>query len=124
MGLTYTIHYPGGNQPAWETIHESLARVNVVAQLRMIDGLPAFPDESPPPEWSELRIGTSAGMITLRRQGTNLAFTVWGNADVNLITCLHRVVWSCASAGGGLISDSGPMLTPPEFAESVALSPP
>ena len=67
MGLDRTIRFPNVQAPAWAAIREQLARVGESGVLRMIDGLPAFPDEEPPPEWRELRVGTEAGMVTIRR---------------------------------------------------------
>ena len=67
MGLDCTIRFPAGVLPAWGTVKGQLARVGELGPLRMIDGLPAFPDESPEADWRELRIGTAAGMVTVRR---------------------------------------------------------
>ena len=62
MGLDCTVRFPGGDPPAWDAIKLQLARVGEPAPLRMIDGLPAFPDETPAVGWRELRVGTAAGM--------------------------------------------------------------
>jgi hypothetical protein len=52
--------------------------------MRMIDGELAFPDETPPDTWRELRVGTPSGMITLRREIDGVTLVIWGNADENL----------------------------------------
>jgi hypothetical protein len=56
--------------------------------MRMIDGQLAFPDETPPDDWKELRVSTPAGMITLRRDDEGISLVIWGNADEKL-----RTVW-------------------------------
>ncbi len=52
--------------------------------LKMIDNLPAFPDEQPEEGWKELRVSSANGMMTLRRTRNSLDCIVWGNADGNL----------------------------------------
>ena len=44
-----------------------------------------FPDETPEPGWRELRVGTAAGMITVRRGSGSLTCVIWGNADPGLL---------------------------------------
>ncbi len=69
----------------------------------MIDGQLAFPDEVPPDEWKELRLGTPQGMVTLRRDGDAVVFVTWGNADAALRQTWNAVVWAFAAVGGGTI---------------------
>jgi hypothetical protein len=89
----------------------------------MIDGMPAFPDETPEPTWRELRIGTAAGMVTIRGREDTLTCVIWGNGVEALVAAWNKVIWACAEAGGGLIeSPTGPM-SPAEFAQSVGISP-
>jgi hypothetical protein len=87
----------------------------------MIDGLPAFPDESPANDWKEVRVGTAAGMVTIRRTPTSLTCVIWGNADAALNAAWAKVVWACAAAGGGVIEPE--LGTAEEFAKSAGLSP-
>jgi hypothetical protein len=115
MGLSYEIHFPGGHAPAWDTIFNALTHHGVTTQLRMIDGVPALPDETPPNDCHELRITCGVGMLTLRRKNANYTCTVWGNADTELLKMLRRVVWVCAEVGDGVISDSVQTVTPTEF---------
>jgi hypothetical protein len=89
----------------------------------MIDGLPAFPDESPADGWCELRIGFADGMVTLRRGSDSLTCVVWSNADAALSATLDRVVWACAAAGEGLIGTSSGELFASEFARRTGISP-
>jgi hypothetical protein len=89
----------------------------------MIDGLPAFPDESPEGEWRELRVGFAAGMVTLRRGSGALTCVIWSNADSALLAARDRLAWACAAAGQGtLVTDSGEV-SADEFARLRGLSP-
>jgi hypothetical protein len=67
----------------------------------MIDGQLAFPDETPPQMWSELRVGTPGGMITLRRQGDVVDVVTWGNADDGMQKAWNALTWALAAAGEG-----------------------
>lgn len=84
--------------PSWNAIRDELSRAGHTTTLRMIDGLPAFPDESPEAGWKELRIGFPAGMVTLRRGADHLACVVWGNADAALLDSWNALVDACAVA--------------------------
>jgi len=85
-----------GSPPSWPTIQERLKSAGITAAIRMIDGLPAFPDEVPEEGWRELRISTPSGMMTLRLQPGRLAVVVWGNADENLQKEWDAVVQACS----------------------------
>ena len=123
MGLDRTIRFPAGDPPAWEAVRGQLARLGEAAPLRMIDGLPAFPDEEPEAGWNELRVGFPAGMVTLRRVPAGLSCVVWGNADDALRAGWDRLCWAAAAAGGGWIeTPSGPQ-TADEFALTAGISP-
>ena len=122
MGMERIIELPAGGVPAWATIREQLHRVGEVAVLRMIDGLPAFPDEIPEPGWKELRVGLSAGMVTLRTAPQGLLCVVWGNADPSLRTSWDKLCWAAAAVGGTVQTPSGP-LDATAFAQSVGLTP-
>ena len=110
MGMDRTIRFPAGDPPAWDAIRGQLARLDDPPQLRMIDGLPAFPDEVPEAGWNELRVGFPAGMVTLRRTPAGYSCVVWGNADLPLISCWNNLCWATAAAGNGIIDTRfGPM---------------
>ncbi len=117
MGLDLTIQFPAGTTPAWEAIQAQLARVGEPAPLRMIDGLPACPDESPEAGWRELRVGAASGMVTLRRGPDSITCVVWSNADDALLSALDRVAWACAAAGGGLVATAAGPVTAEKFAD-------
>jgi hypothetical protein len=69
-------------EPAWPQI---LAQMGEPAVIRMIDNMPAFPDEVPADDWREVRISVAAGMITVRRQASAWSCIVWGSADELLL---------------------------------------
>jgi len=123
MGLDRTVRFASGETPSWEAIRTQLARIGEVAALRMIDGMPAFPDETPEPAWKELRIGTAAGMVTIRRGSDALTCVVWGNADAALHAAWAKVIWACAAAGTGMIDTPAGPVSADEFAQSAGLSP-
>lgn len=123
MGLDRTVRFPDATTPSWEAIRSQLARVGESGQLRMIDGLPAFPDETPEDGWSEVRVGTAAGMVTLRRRPGAISCVVWGNSDPALSAAWDKVAWACAEAGGGTVETPAGVVTAAEFAASAGLSP-
>lgn len=100
MGLTQTVTCPRG-APAWDSLREHLVKRGLTPQLRMIDGELSFPDETPGPEWRELRLALPQGMVTLRRAGDKLAFVVWGNADAALVAAWNALVQATAEFSGG-----------------------
>jgi len=97
MGQERVVSF-AGEPPGWESIRAELGRRGIAASIRMIDGLPAFPDESPEPGWKELRIGFATGMVTLRRGSNQLACVVWGNADAALLESWSALAEACAAA--------------------------
>jgi hypothetical protein len=123
MGLDRTVRFPSGSVPAWDQIKGQLARVGELAPLRMIDGLPAFPDESPEDGWRELRVGTATGMVTLRRSADALSCVVWGNADPDLLAAVDRILWACASAGAGAIDTPTGPVSPDQFVQFANIFP-
>src|SRR6266511_4544191 len=122
MGLDCTVRFPGP-VPGWDTIKGQLARLGEPAPLRMIDGLPAFPDESPEDGWRELRVGFPAGMVTLRRGNDSLTCVIWSNADAGLLAARDRVTWACAAAGQGTVATPAGDVSADEFARLAGLSP-
>lgn len=108
MGIQRTVQFHAGSVPAWPAIHTELLSVGESPALRMIDNLPAFPDETPADDWRELRVSGEAGMVTLRRVGhDSLMCVVWGNADSRLLAFFEYVVSACVKAGNGTIVTIG-----------------
>jgi hypothetical protein len=97
MGMERVIAF-SGRAPAWEAIQKELGAAGLPVVVRMIDGLPAFPDEVPAEGWREVRISTPAGMMTLRQQPGGIAVVVWENADEQLLREWEKVVEACMNA--------------------------
>jgi hypothetical protein len=97
MGMERIVQF-AGPPPTWAAIQKQLAVVGQPVAVRMIDGLPAFPDEFPPDDWREVRIGTPSGMMTLRKQEAGIAVVVWGNAVEKLQAEWEKVVEAVANA--------------------------
>jgi hypothetical protein len=89
----------------------------------MIDGMPAFPDETPEEGWRELRVGVAAGMVTIRRAGDSFNCIIWGNADAALLASRDRVAWACAEAGSGTVVIASGEVSSAEFAQLSNISP-
>jgi hypothetical protein len=99
--MEQSVVFPNEIVPGWEAIRAFLAERGFPLQLRMIDGQLAFPDETPPHEWKELRVGVPHGMVTLRRDGQRFNFVAWGNADPHLVQEWNALVWACAALADG-----------------------
>lgn len=119
MGLEQSVTFPGGTHPDWPAACALLQRQQFPVQVRMIDGALAFPDETPSPEWRELRLGCAAGMVTLRRAPQQVSFIVWGNAGPDLIQARNALMWAFAVAGEGRIDS----LSADEFLKSAEMPP-
>ena len=115
MGVQQAVRLAEKPVPAWLAVSDWLAQRGFPVQTRMIDGQLAFPDETPPDDWSELRVGTPLGMVTLRREPEQVVFVTWGNADEPLRQAWHALTWAFAALGHGtVLTDDGP-LTAAEF---------
>jgi hypothetical protein len=110
-----------GEAPAWPALRDLLAGRGISVQLRMIDGQLAFPDEQPPADWKELRIGTVEGMITLRREADGIRLVIWGNADGSLCRIWNAVTWAVASLCAGRIETGSGSLALDQFARTADL---
>ena len=122
MGMDRTIQFSSALPPTWEVIQTRLRQLGETPVLRMIDGLPAFPNEMPAEGWNELRVGLTAGMVTLRRTPDGLSCVVWGNADPALRAAWDKVCWACAAGGGVIVTTSGAQ-TPEQFASATGIQP-
>ncbi len=114
MGMELTVTFSSGT-PSWEAIQTRWKQAGIPITIRMIDGLPAFPDEIPSDEWNEVRVSTPAGMHTLRRAKDQISLIVWGNADPELIRHWQISAWACAAAGKGRIITMTGAETPEEY---------
>jgi hypothetical protein len=102
VGMDQKIVFSRDKAMAWPALVERMAMKDVPIDLRMIDGQLAFPDESPPDTWRELRIGTTAGMITLRREDDGVTLVIWGNADEKLRAATNELAKAIAELTGGV----------------------
>ena len=108
MGMDQTVVFSSSQPPAWEAVADLLTKHGFPVQMRMIDGQLAFPDEMPEEGWSELRAGTDAGMVTIRREADRVLLVVWGNAEPALQEAWNALVWAFATAGvGQVVTPSG-----------------
>jgi hypothetical protein len=108
MGMEQAVTFAAGAVPAWAAVRDLLAGRGFPVQVRMIDGELSFPDEEPPEAWRELRLGTSQGTVTVRREPGRVVTVTWGNADAALVQAWNAVTWAFAEAGGGqVVSPSG-----------------
>ncbi len=81
MGMEHKVEFGPRGCPAWSDVAATLAARGFPVEMRMIDGQLAFPDETPPEDWRELRVSTSGGMITIRRDAGGVTVVTWSNAD-------------------------------------------
>ena len=114
MGMDQSVTFPD-HIPMWEAVQKLLAGCGYPVQMRMIDGELAFPDEAPPEAWREVRVGTSQGMVTVRRDGQRLVFVTWGNADAAMRQAWNALTWAFAAAGGGQIETTNGTMNPAAF---------
>ncbi|QVL30415.1 hypothetical protein KIH39_16330 [Telmatocola sphagniphila] len=78
--------------PSWSAIQAAAAKALLPLAIKMIDNLPAFPNEEPEDGWKEIRFSTTAGMMTLRKNGHSLDCVIWGNADAQLTSEWQKLV--------------------------------
>jgi hypothetical protein len=68
-----------------------LAAAGLPSTIAMVDNALVPPSAPPPTEWTEVRLRTAAGMVTLRRQPDGIALVVFGNADAALQAAQRQV---------------------------------
>jgi hypothetical protein len=103
MGMERVVTFPGP-EPTWPAVRDRIAAAGATVQMRMIDNLPAFPDEEPGPIWRELRVSLGGGMLTIRREAARWSVVVWGNADEALKRDQDLLARACAAASGGVVA--------------------
>jgi hypothetical protein len=103
MGMERVVTFPGA-EPTWPAVRDRIAAAGGTVQMRMIDNLPAFPDEQPEPGWQELRVSLGGGMLTVRREPARWRVVVWGNADEALRRDQELLARAAAEAGAGAVS--------------------
>src|ERR1700675_1970776 len=119
MGMDRKVTFPAETVPAWGRVAEFCAARQFPVKMMMIDGALSFPDEQPPDNWHELRVGTALGMVTLRRDTDGVRLVTWGNAEGPLRQAWDALTWALAEVFGGLIQDGEATLSAAEFARKV-----
>lgn len=123
MGMDRAVTFPTGDPPTCAAISEILRRHGFPVQLRMIDGQLAFPDETPPDNWQELRLGTPQGMVTVRKQPDRITCITWGNADRTLLQAWNAVTWAVAESAGGAVETPNGTQSAADFRAQADLPP-
>jgi hypothetical protein len=121
MGMDQKVVFQAEKTPTWTQLAELLAGRNFPVQMRMIDGELAFPDETPPEAWRELRLGTRHGMITLRREPDGITLVTWGNADDKMRQAWNALTWGLAHLSGGSIRSATGTVSLDEFVKTAEL---
>ena len=121
MGMDQTVTF--AQAPAWSAVRGLLAGRGYAVQMRMIDGQLAFPDEEPPEQWRELRLGTPQGMITVRKGEGHVTLVTWGNADQAMRQAWNALAWAFAQAGGGMVQTPAGALASGEFRKLAEMPP-
>lgn len=121
MGMDQRVTFAADRAPTWPRVAELLAGRGYPVQVKMIDGELAFPDEVPTEGWRELRVGTSPGMVTLRREADSVTLVTWGNADAALRQAWNALAWAVAELSGGAVQTPAGAVTAAEFARSAEL---
>ncbi len=103
MGMERVVTF-AGDAPSWPAVRDRITAGGAAVQMRMIDNMPAFPDEDPEAGWRELRISLSGAMLTLRREPGRMRVVVWGNADETTRRDQDLVAKACAEAGSGTVT--------------------
>jgi hypothetical protein len=119
MGLELRIHSCVAAD--WSSVRAMLTHHDLTPIIRMIDGLPAFPDEVPDATWKELRVSLLESMVTLGRVTTGYRVVTWGTPDARLEQARNWVAYSVACASNGTIERDGDRITPQQFAELVGI---
>jgi hypothetical protein len=106
VGVERIVRFSPGRSPGWTEIAAKLRAAGEAPVVRMIDGLPAFPDEVPDTGWWELRVGLAGGIITLCRDGDTVRCVAWGTEDPVLLVALDLCARAVTDAGCGRIDPS------------------
>jgi hypothetical protein len=103
MGMDRKVTFAPGRLPPWADLAPQLSQRGLELQMRMIDGQLAFPDETPPDDWREVRVALGGGMITLRRDADGITLVTWGNADSALVQAWNDLALALAEVTGGTV---------------------
>ncbi len=115
--MSQTVTFAESAMPSWSAVRDLLAARGYPIQMRMIDNQLAFPYEEPPLVWRELRVASSQGMVTLRRELGQITVVTWGNADPPLLQAWNALAWALAEASGGAVESGNGSLSAADFAQ-------
>lgn len=121
MGMAQSVSFAGKSIPSYVAVRDFLGQRGFLLQMGMIDGQLAFPDELPDEGWSELRVRTVQGMVSVRREGERLSFVVWGNADAAMLQAWNALSWAFAEVGEGRIETTEGLLEARTYRDRVEL---
>ena len=96
MGLEVFVARPGATCPL-DALVATLAARGVVATVMMVDNQLCMPGAPIRADWSDARLRTAAGTVTLRRRPDGVALLVFGNADPALQEAQRQIAAALAS---------------------------
>src|SRR5262245_61861514 len=80
-----------GARPLPEVWAALSAEGGMTCQIVMVDGQLVGPQRPPPAAWNEIRLRVPAGVVTLRKTGTDVAVVVFGNAGEDLVRARDEI---------------------------------
>jgi hypothetical protein len=96
----------------------TLGAAGAPCHVLMVDGQLVPPTSPPPRTWTEVRLRTPAGMITLRQRGPQVVLLVFGNAEVALLALRDRMAAAFAGRapfGRALLRNAMSVCVPPKL---------
>ena len=70
---------------------ELLAARGLPSTVMMLDSQLCMPGATLPSTWSDARLRTPAGTVSLKRRPGGIAVLVFGNADESLLAAQHKI---------------------------------
>ncbi len=96
MGMEIVVSRP--DAPVIATLLERLAAAGLASMVVMVDGQLQDPSRPVAERWSDLRLRTPAGTVTLKRRPDGIAVIVFGNADPTLVAAQQSIAAALRSA--------------------------
>ena len=84
-------------------LSEVLASIGDGWKLRLVDGLPAFPDEAVPSEFHEVRLALSGEMVTVVSEPFGYRLVTWSFVSPEFQNAVNRLAERLVFTGGGTI---------------------
>ncbi|MFM7111651.1 MAG: hypothetical protein ACKO26_10955 [Planctomycetota bacterium] len=76
--------------------------------LRLVDGLPAFPDEAVPEEFNEIRLGLGGNMVTVKAVASGLSLVTWSGISTEFHDAVLRLAEALAKEANGRVEMGSP----------------